>query len=184
MRSQVIYSVLVLFIILLIVHQKNSDLFSSITSLLSDDKEDFVSNLESNSNKSVAKVLILTQARSGSTFLGSLMSAGTRSFYIYEPFQQMRLRGASMHNLLERNDNRAINTARDTVNKILDCRLRLNNFRFNRDKSKTENCKDSTSRVIKTIRLRYASVKDWIRDSDIKVCNYGICYQCHALNSR
>ena len=39
--------------------------------------------------RSVPKVLVLSQGRSGSSFLGSILSAGHNAFYFYEPFKGM-----------------------------------------------------------------------------------------------
>ena len=44
-------------------------------------------------SKTVPKVLILSQARSGSSFLGSIMSASSNASYYYEPFKNMKIGG-------------------------------------------------------------------------------------------
>ena len=54
--------------------------FSTLTSVESSLEEEEVT-------LSVPKVLIVSQARSGSSFLGSIMSASPNSFYYYEPFK-------------------------------------------------------------------------------------------------
>ena len=41
----------------------------------------------------VAKVLLVSQARSGSSFLGSIMSASSNASYYYEPFKNMKIGG-------------------------------------------------------------------------------------------
>merc|ERR1712155_17836 len=44
-------------------------------------------------SNTVPKVLILSQARSGSSFLGSIMSASSNASYYYEPFKNMKIGG-------------------------------------------------------------------------------------------
>jgi len=40
-------------------------------------------------SKKVPKILILTQGKSGSSFLGTLMSASRNALYIFEPFMKV-----------------------------------------------------------------------------------------------
>ena len=71
--------------------------------------EEHEGSISTNQNKSndlvstVPSVLILTQARSGSSFLGSLMSADTKSYYLFEPFN-MNLKGARLGDLLDKEE--------------------------------------------------------------------------------
>jgi len=63
---------------------KESNFYSNLNEFETKTRE------ESFDNK-VPKILILTHGRSGSSFLGSLMSASTDAYYVFEPFMNVKL---------------------------------------------------------------------------------------------
>ena len=113
------------------------------------------------------KVIIIPNFRSGSSFLGSLMSAGARVTYVYEPFFGVFINGTDIQDFIERNDVAASQLIRQNLTDLFDCRTV---YVKRREKHKNiKNCKKSPARVIKTIRVRCNQVESWIGRTDIKV---------------
>ena len=71
---------------------------------------------------SVPKILILSQARSGSSFLGSMMSAHDNAFYMFEPFWKMKVNKTSLDDLIDDNDKLASKAIENVLDKIFNCR--------------------------------------------------------------
>ena len=125
--------------------------------------------LEPNTKENeVPKVLILTQARSGSSFLGSLMSAGSSAYYLFEPYKNMRFKGNRLDDMLDVEDPEAIELAKNIFLGIFDCKT-YNHTTKRRSRGKVKRCDIAKSIVVKSIRLRYSSVQTWINDTDVKV---------------
>ena len=106
------------------------------------------------------KVLIFTQARSGSTYLMCLMSIREDVTFFNEPFSGvMRTQFVAGSGNVE-----------DQLTNLMECEPgemeRQNREHPNRERT---DCARSHARVIKTIRLRYWQMKSWIKQSDIKV---------------
>ena len=111
--------------------------------------------------------LIIPPARSGSSFLGSLMSAGDAVTYVYEPFFGVSINGTDIQNIINRNDVAASNLIKKNLTDLFDCRTTYDKRPATH--KNTKNCPKNPTRVIKTIRVRYNQVKSWIGRSDIKV---------------
>ena len=123
--------------------------------------------------------MITLNERSGSSFLGSLMSAGDTVTYVYEPFFGLNINGTDIKDILARNDVIAPDFVRRHLSDLFECKTSY-------DKRKSlhrnmESCKTNQARVIKTIRVRYDQMESWIKRSDIKVC----CstQNCHVFNT-
>ena len=118
----------------------------------------------------IPKVLILTQARSGSSFVGSLMSAGAGAYYLFEPYHSLKFKNHRLDDMLDAEEPGAIELAKNIFFDIYDCKT----FNSSMDslsisRSKMKKCETATSIVIKSIRLRYSSIQAWINDTDVKV---------------
>ena len=70
---------------------------------------------------SVPKILILSQARSGSSFLGSMMSAHDNAYYMFEPFWKMKVNKTPLDDLIDDNDQLASKAIENVLNKIFNC---------------------------------------------------------------
>ena len=129
-----------------------------------------ISSSVSTKNSTTRQVLVLSQARSGSSFIGALMSASRDAYYIYEPFKKTH--GGKLDEELDKQTPEAINLVRESITGIMKCGkeavAEATKVTCNWGK-KVEKCVESRTRVIKTIRLRYSSVQSWIKDTDIKV---------------
>ena len=110
------------------------------------------------------KVLIVTQARSGSSFLGSLMSAGPGAYYIFEPYKNIEFKGHRLDDMLDTEDPGAIKLAKYIFKDILECKAFNSTLKWLNKKMKVTKCETATSIVIKAIRLRYSSVVSGILD--------------------
>ena len=53
------------------------------------------------------KLILLAYARSGSSFAGDLLSAGSRTAYYYEPLFNLRPNGTAIENLIARDPNQS-----------------------------------------------------------------------------
>ena len=72
--------------------------------------------------RSVPKVLVVSQGRSGSSFLGSLLSAGHNAFYFYEPFKGMVPDGK---NFVDKSDAAKSFVVENIINNLFNCTLTL-----------------------------------------------------------
>ena len=72
--------------------------------------------------RSVPKVLVLSQGRSGSSFLGSLLSADHNAFYFYEPFKGMAPDGK---NFVDKSDAAKSFVVENIINNLFNCTLTL-----------------------------------------------------------
>lgn len=107
--------------------------------------------------RSVPKVLILTQARSGSTFLLSLMTAGDNIAQFGEPLAKFQHQDS-------------VAKVKSRVTGLLGCDAEgVKTWNERHSHIQVMNCGDSEGLVMKTIRLRYWQVESWIAQSDIKV---------------
>ena len=148
-------------------HQNNSEP-SEVTTTLSfntNKSEETISNAP-------PKVLILTQWRSGSSFLGSLLAPDEESFYVFEPFINVNFSGRPIEDQAENPSQEAVEYVKTFLHQIYDCikpdDLQLT-FSLQLAHSKLKKCSNAKIKLLKTVRVRYNTVKDWIRDSDIKV---------------
>ena len=114
--------------------------------------------------------MIIPNSRSGSSFLGSLMSAGDMVTYVYEPFFDVSINGTDVQKIINRNDVTASSLIRQNLTDMFDCRSYY--LRRPREQKNLKTCHENPARVIKTIRVRYTHVKSWIHQSDIKVQVY------------
>ena len=108
--------------------------------------------------------------RSGSSFLGSLMSAGEEVTYIYEPLYKVSVNGTKIENLEDMEYVRKF--LRDLFQCGISFKKRKNQYRISKPArlhKNIETCKTSKARIIKTIRVRYNHLESWIQWSDIKV---------------
>ena len=78
-------------------------------------------------SKTVPKVLILSQARSGSSFLGSIMSASSNASYYYEPFKNMKIGGEDFQDFYVDKEHKL---APSIVRSVLDTLFEVSGFYF------------------------------------------------------
>ena len=140
-----------------------------------------LSLVESNSAAMIPKILILTQARSGSTYL----SASPNSYFIDEPFQRITVDKIELDVLLNNDNTMANNFVKIMLKDLFKCNyqpdrisvwnLDTENYKryiplFQSRKIKNVgNCHKSSVKIIKVIRVRYKTIKSWIADTNIKV---------------
>ena len=140
----------------------------------------------------VAKVLIVSQARSGSSFLGSIMSASSNSFYYFEPFEGMTINKKDFQDDYTDKYNEAASFIAEVILKnLFECRLTKTEENKHQKKTDQANCigilcgkhltdcNSTTSRFVKVIRLRYFTLKPWIENSDIKVCAFSYKHELY-----
>lgn len=73
------------------------------------------------SEDDIPKILILSQARSGSSFLGSMMSAHDNAYYLFEPFWKMNVNKTPLDDLIDDNHVLASKAIENVLNKIYNC---------------------------------------------------------------
>ena len=76
---------------------------------------------ENENNRNVSKILIISQARSGSTFLGSIMSASLNSYYTLEPFMKTWLKGTLIADHIDKNNGKAKNFVQQHIKNLFNC---------------------------------------------------------------
>lgn len=122
----------------------------------------------------IPKVLIFSQTRSGSSFLGSLLTVPEDSFYVFEPFMNLSFNETSFEKIVNKKniENSVIDSIKAMIGKIYNCDHE-NVVRFTHqiqvDNSKMSECQKSSVKVIKSVRLRASVLQSWIEHSDIKV---------------
>ena len=136
-------------------------------------------------HQNLTKVLIFSQARSGSSFLGSIMSASSNSFYYFEPYKGMIINKKDFQDdYADKYDEAASFIAEVILKNLFECRL--TETEENKHQKKTDqtncfgilcgkhltDCNSTSARFVKVIRLRYFTFKPWIVNSDIKVCAF------------
>ena len=125
-------------------------------------------------NQEAPKVLIFTQTRSGSSFLGSLLTVPEDAFYVFEPFMKLKFNGTEFEKIANhaKVDNSVIDYLKAMIERIYNCD-HGNVVRFTHqiqvDNSKLSECQKSSVKVIKSVRLRASILQSWIEHSDIKV---------------
>ena len=129
---------------------------------------------DSNENKEAPKVLIFTQTRSGSSFLGSLLTVSKDSFYVFEPFMNWSHNGKPIEEIVNKDnvDNTVIDTVKHMLGKIFTCsheQVIKFSHQIQVTNSKLSKCEAASVKVIKSVRLRGSVLKSWIEHSDIKV---------------
>ena len=97
--------------------------------------------------KVIPKILILTQARSGSTFLSSILSASPNSYFIDEPFQRIEIDKTELDVLINNN-----NTMANAMVKIM--LENLFNCNYQPDRISVRNLKQLHYVYIKTISVK------------------------------
>ena len=71
----------------------------------------------------VPKVLILTQARSGSSFLGSIMSSSSSSYYLYEPFKGKKVNGTRLDEIIDDGNEIANIIVKEFLDRLFECQM-------------------------------------------------------------
>ena len=100
-------------------------------------------------------------------YFSLIIPASANAYYIYEPFQKMKLNHTRIDVFIDDNDDLANDVVRKRLMDMFNCQFQP---KANKRKSKmSTQCSESSSRVIKTIRVRYNTLKSWIQDTDIKV---------------
>merc|ERR1712055_439820 len=117
-------------------------------------------------------ISLLAYARSGSSFTGELLSAGTRAAYYYEPLFSLRPNGTAIENVIMRDPGQSYLVERH-LGGIFRCSWpilqKLNKSGFPTVRKRGMRCRSSSPRVVKTIRLRRAGLEPWIHKTNIKV---------------
>ena len=75
--------------------------YSTKPPALSSDGQYNIETTETSKSDDVKKILIITQARSGSSFLGSIMSASSSAYYVYEPFKRKKINGTLLDEYID-----------------------------------------------------------------------------------
>jgi len=118
------------------------------------------------------RVLLLAYARSGSSFVGELLTTGTTSFYFFEPFYALRPNGTIYEDYVDSDSGRWI--ASKYLDNLLSCQpilLReLSTAGFPVIQRNPALCPAAKFTLAKTIRLRGSHLKEWLQRSDVKVC--------------
>ena len=140
----------------------------------------------------VPKVLIVSQARSGSSFLGSIMSASSNSFYYFEPFEGMTINKKDFQDDYTDKYNEAASFIAEVILKnLFECRLTKTEENKHQKKTDQANCigilcgkhltdcNSTSARFVKVIRLRYFTLKPWIENSYIKVCAFSYKHELY-----
>ena len=70
----------------------------------------------------IPKIVILSQARSGSTFLGALMSASFNAYYVFEPFQKVKLNNTPIDDLIEDHSSESAKTVQKIFDIFFQCK--------------------------------------------------------------
>jgi len=123
-------------------------------------------------NRVHQNILLLAYARSGSSFTGELLSAGTRAAYYYEPLFSLRPNGTAIENVIMRDPSQS-HLVENHLGGIFRCSWpilqKLNKSGFPTVRKRGMRCRSSNPRVVKTIRLRRAALEPWVHKSNIKV---------------
>lgn len=110
--------------------------------------------------RKIPKILIYTQARSGSTFLLSLMKVRKNVIGFSEPF----------FDIMQEEFVRGPGNVQDKIYDLMDCKFQTLKFPDESEKRKQiRQCQGTEARVMKTIRLRFGQMESWIEQSDLKV---------------
>ena len=100
------------------------------------------------------------------------MAAAPRAAYYYEPLFSLRPNGTAIENVLMRDPSKS-HLVEDHIQGIFKCSWpllkKLNGLSFPTIRKRGLQCKSSTPRVVKTIRLRRAGLEPWIYNTDINV---------------
>ncbi|XP_023346030.1 carbohydrate sulfotransferase 1 isoform X2 [Eurytemora carolleeae] len=106
-------------------------------------------------------ILILSYARSGSSFTGDLLSALPNTMYYFEPFKILKLDGLQELQV------------QDYVCGLFNCttslQKRLKGNGYYGIRTRNVDCVNAETKVIKSIRLHKDGLEPWIYSSDIKV---------------
>jgi len=127
---------------------------------------------EKKSTHTHQNILLLAYARSGSSFTGELLSAGTRAAYYYEPLFSLRPNGTAIENVIMRDPSKSYLVERH-LGGVFKCSWpllqKLNKSGFPTIRKRGMRCRSSNPRVVKTIRLRRAGLEPWLYQTNIKV---------------
>ena len=108
-----------------------------------------------------------------------IIPASANAYYIYEPFQKMKLNHTRIDVFIDDNNYVANDIVKKRLLDIFNCDFQP---KANNRKSKmTTNCSDSSPRVIKTIRVRFDTLKFWVKDTDIKVDIHFPIFGCELI---
>jgi len=123
------------------------------------------------SENKVSKVLILTQARSGSSFLGSVMSSDKNAFFVFEPFQRLKSLKIPLEEDNHTHDPQDILVLQNYLSNIFNCDLPKKQLgkRKQRNGKNLFQCAKTNLRIIKTIRMRREHIESWILRSNVKI---------------
>ena len=112
--------------------------------------------------------------RSGSSFIGDLLSAGPKAAYFFEPFYSLKVEGQPIKAVLKR-DPSQFHHVEQFIQGIFNCsssilhQLQLDTQHFEIIRKGGLSCASSNPRVVKTIRLHRTGLEPWIYKTDIKV---------------
>ena len=112
--------------------------------------------------------------RSGSSFIGDLLSAGPKAAYFFEPFYSLKVEGQPIKAVLKR-DPSQFHHVEQFIQGIFNCsssilhQLQLDTQHFEIIRKGGLSCANSNPRVVKTIRLHRTGLEPWIYKTDIKV---------------
>ncbi|XP_047488001.1 carbohydrate sulfotransferase 1-like [Penaeus chinensis] len=134
--------------------------------------DDDIYNGYYNTQEKVKKVLLVTYQRSGSSFVGELLTSGGGAMYVYEPlFLWRALLGPGADVGVEERAARALGDLLDCKPEVVRAWRRRPYQYFRRKPEGVRDwCVDADLRLLKTIRARASFVLPWMRSrSDIKV---------------
>ena len=112
-----------LFVYFLSIHNNNFkiDVKQTRTKFLQTIDNIIKEDSEHENNRNVSKILIISQARSGSTFLGSIMSASLNSYYTLEPFMKTWLKGTLIADHIDKNNGKAKHFVQQHIKNLFNC---------------------------------------------------------------
>ncbi|XP_069974702.1 carbohydrate sulfotransferase 1-like [Penaeus vannamei] len=134
--------------------------------------DDHIFNGYYNTKENVKKVLLVTYQRSGSSFVGELLTSGGGAMYVYEPlFLWRALLGPGADVGVEDRAARALGDLLDCKPEVVHAWRRRPYQYFRRKPEGVRDwCLDADLRLLKTIRARASFVLPWVRARpDIKV---------------
>ena len=123
-------------------------------------------------------ILLLAYPRSGSSFLGDLLSAGETALYLFEPFKVL-IPGSVEKQLDENMDGTVLQLqVKNYLEGMYDCDPMLLKVTSNKTlirggyfglRKMGEDCLSSNPKVVKSIRIHSLALISWIHETNIKV---------------
>ncbi|XP_042863199.1 carbohydrate sulfotransferase 1-like [Penaeus japonicus] len=154
------------------INRGNKDVQETIKDGMKTGQEEDIYSGYYNTNEKVKKVLLVTYQRSGSSFVGELLTSGGGAMYVYEPlFLWRNILGPEATADVEERAAKALGDLLDCKPEVIHAWRRRPYQYFRRKPQGVRDwCRDANLRLLKTIRARASFVLPWARArQDIKV---------------